>query len=86
MTASHYLPERRLRPRDAVSGEPSRRHLEALIVGTYREMPGLSLHLPQAARLFGLRASTCQVVLEDLVRQRRLRRAADGQYTAPDQG
>ncbi|MGB2716504.1 MAG: hypothetical protein WBC51_20140 [Vicinamibacterales bacterium] len=72
--------ERRLRPRDAVTGEPSRGHLERMILGTYREMSGLSLHLSQATRLFGLRLTTCQVVLDDLVRQGVLRRATDGQY------
>jgi hypothetical protein len=54
--------------------------LETLILGTYREMPGLSLHVPQAARLFGLRHETCGVVLEGLAGQRRLRRIRDGQY------
>ena len=72
--------ERRLRPRDAVGGEPSRRRLEAMIIGTYQEMPGLTLHLGQAARLFGLRILTCQIILDDLFRQGHLRRADDGQY------
>lgn len=72
--------ERRLRRRDAVVGEPPRRQLESTIIGTFREMPGLSLHLAQAARLFGLRVATCQVVLDDLVRHGALRRTADGQY------
>jgi hypothetical protein len=53
-----------------------------MILGTYREMPGLSLHLSQAARLFGIRRSTCQVVLDDMVRAGSLRRAQDGQYVA----
>jgi hypothetical protein len=44
-------------------------------------MPGMTLRLEQAARLFGLRARTCEVVLGDLVRQRQLRRRPDGQYT-----
>jgi DNA-binding IclR family transcriptional regulator len=43
-------------------------------------MPGLSLRLEQAARLFGIRARTCKVVLEDLVREGQLRRAPDGQF------
>ena len=75
--------ERRSRSRDSIAGEPPRRVLAPMIIGTYREMPGLSLHLPQAARLFGLRTATCQVILDDLVRQDRLRRANDGQYTRP---
>ena len=76
--------ERRLRRRDAVTGEPPRQDLEAMILGTYREMPGLSLHIEQAARLLGLRTATCQIVLDDLVRQGVLRRANDGQYVRPE--
>jgi hypothetical protein len=73
-------PDRRLRQRDGVIGEPPRQHLEAMIIGTYREMSGLPLQLHQAARLFGLRAATCQIVLDDLVQRGVLRRATDGQY------
>jgi hypothetical protein len=61
--------------------EPLSHPLQATIVGMYREMPGLSLHLAQAARLFGVGAATCQAILDDLVRQGQLRRANDGQYT-----
>jgi hypothetical protein len=64
--------------------EPVRRELVAMVLGTFREMPGLSLHLNQAARLFGLRATTCQVLLDDLVALGRLRRAHDGQYLGRD--
>jgi len=55
-----------------------------MIVGTFREMPGLCLYANQAARLFGLRAATCQVVLDDLVASGKLRRAHDGQYLAAE--
>jgi hypothetical protein len=72
--------------RDSVHGEPSRAHLVALILGTYEEMPGLSLYLHQAARLFGLREATCLVVLSDLVREGRLRQSADKQYRAANTG
>jgi hypothetical protein len=75
---------RRLRRHDTVSDEPPRQHLEAMIVGMYREMPGLSLHLGQAARLFGLRTTTCEIVLGDLVQDGVLRRARDGQYIRPE--
>jgi len=74
--------DRRGRIRGTVEGEPDRRHLISMIVGTYREMPGLTLHLNQAARLFGLRPTTCQIVLDDLVRAAQIRRASDGQYTS----
>jgi hypothetical protein len=72
--------EQRTSPRGDVNGEPDRPVLESRIVGSYREMPGLTLHLAQAARLFGICRATCVVVLEDLVRRGHLRRAGDGQY------
>jgi hypothetical protein len=75
--------ERRQRHRGGPECEPHRTELVSMIVGAYREMPGLSLHLPQAARLFGLRRITCEVVLDDLVHRGELRRAHDGQYILP---
>jgi hypothetical protein len=54
--------------------------LKLTIVGTYQEMPGLCLKLPQAARLFGVSDRICHVVLEELVEAGRLRRMPDGQY------
>ena len=74
--------ERRRQPRGTAEGEPERRSVVSMVVGTYRETPGLMLHLGQAARLFGLRRTTCQIVLDDLVRARHLRRTTDGQYTS----
>jgi hypothetical protein len=53
-----------------------------MIMGTYREMPGLLLNLDQAARLFGLREATCRVVLNDLVSDGRLCRSPNGHYRA----
>jgi DNA-binding transcriptional LysR family regulator len=83
--ASHR-PERRRSTRGGLHGEPSRSQLIARILGSYAEMPGLSLQLHQAARLFGLREETCLVVLSDLVRDGRLRQSPDGQYRPPDGG
>jgi hypothetical protein len=83
--APHHL-ERRKAKRGGVRGEPSRAQLTALVLGTYAEMPGLSLHLHQAARLFGLREATCVVVFNDLVRDGHLRRSPDGQYRTADSG
>jgi hypothetical protein len=80
--AAPGTPDRRRSVRDGISGEPPRARLVALILGTYAEMPGLSLHLHQASRLFGLRDVTCQVVLGDLVKDGLLRQSADGQYRA----
>jgi hypothetical protein len=81
--------DRRERPRGTVSGEPSRHELESMILGMYHEMPGLSLQVAQAARLFGLPGPTCQIVLDDLVGRHHLWRAAGGQYKrrpgGPDQ-
>jgi hypothetical protein len=38
------------------------------------------LNVGQAARLFGLRLGTCEVVLHDLMQRGHLRRTRDGQY------
>jgi hypothetical protein len=74
------IAERRRAPRGTLQGEPPREQLRSTIVGAYREMPGLTLTLPQAARLFGLRDSTCRIVMDDLVREGRLRQILGGQY------
>jgi hypothetical protein len=71
-------------PRDTSLGEPPRRQIEEMVIGTYHEMPGLSLHLAQAVRLFGLRIATCQTILDQFVQQGILRRAPDGQYVRAD--
>ena len=76
--------DRRRHRRGEEGGEPQRKSLEAMIRGTYREMPGLSLSLDQAARLFGLREQTCRIVLDDLVGSGALRRGADGQYVTAE--
>jgi len=73
-------PDRRRHERGTRTSEPSRTRLTEMIVGTFREMPGLSLHANQAARLFGLQPNTCAVVLDDLVAQGKLRRTPDGQF------
>jgi hypothetical protein len=79
-------PDRRRRLRGGPQGEPSRSHLVARVLGTYVEMPGLTLRLDHAARLFGLREVTCLGVLSDLVRDGRLRQTPDGQYRALTSG
>ena len=43
-------------------------------------MPGLSLTLPQAARLWGLDRRTCERVLTNLIERRVLKRAWNGTY------
>jgi hypothetical protein len=84
-TKLSHRPERRQSPR-GLHTEPDRVHLVALILGSYAEMPGLSLHLHQVGRLFGLRHGTCAVVLNDLVRDGRLRQSPDGQYRVANSG
>ena len=74
--------ERRRTRRGPSEGEPPRAQLTSVIVGAYRELPGLNLTVDQAARLFGLRDNTCHVVLEDLVRDGKLRRSTEGRYVA----
>ena len=76
--------DRRRHRRGEAGAEPQRKSLEAMIRGTYREMPGLSLSVPQAARLFGLREQTCRIVLDDLVGAGVLRRRAEGQYVTSE--
>jgi hypothetical protein len=79
----HFQRNERRRHGRGEAGQPERKSLRAMIVGTYREMPGLSLHPDQAARLLGLCERTCQIVLGDLVDEGLLRRSTDGQYFAP---
>ena len=62
-----------------VDADPLRQSA-SIVAGSYREMPGLSLYVPQAARLVGLGAPACQRVLDDLVAQGYLRRGLDGRY------
>ena len=59
---------------------PAIREAILRVEGEYREMPGLSLTLPQAARLLGMDRSTCERVLADLVERRVLKRAWNGTY------
>jgi hypothetical protein len=57
--------------------------LDELVVrvrGEYREMPGLSLTVVQARRLFGLEHSTCQMLFDRLVDARFLRRTRHGRF------
>jgi hypothetical protein len=56
------------------------------IEGEYREMPGLSLTLPQAERLWGLDRRTCELALATLVERRVLRRRMNGTYVCGSSG
>jgi hypothetical protein len=48
--------------------------------GEYLEMPGLSLTVPQAQRLWGLDGVACRQVLQGLIEAGFLKRRADGTY------
>jgi hypothetical protein len=80
MVVPAYTLDRRTHDRGCDGEEPSRERLVNMIVGTYREMPGLCLYVGQASLLFGLHAQTCQVVLDDLVKEGELRRLPGGKY------
>ena len=46
----------------------------------FDEMPGTSLTLPQASRLFGVPIDVCDRILVSLVNDGRLRRTQDGRF------
>lgn len=54
--------------------------------GEFREMPGFSPTLAQAARMFAIPADECVRVLTTLVREGFLRCAPDGQYRIMSRG
>ena len=58
----------------------ARRALLCRIHGEFEEMPGLSLTLGQAAKLFGLPPDTASRILERLTDARVLRRSSEGRF------
>ena len=56
------------------------RELAGLIAAEYAEMPGLSLTLLQAQRLWHIDRVTCLAVFRALMQQNVLRRNAGGKY------
>ena len=56
------------------------------VQGEYREMPGLSLTVHQAARLWGLDCDTCELVLTTLIERRVLARGLNGAYIRRSSG
>jgi len=54
--------------------------LAARVHGEYREMPGLRLTVPQAARLFNLVPAAAEAVLHELRRASILARSHDGMF------
>jgi hypothetical protein len=65
---------------DNVHAKPAVREAILRVEGEYREMPGLSLTLPQAARLCGLDQNTCERVLATLIERKVLKRTLNGAY------
>ena len=57
---------------------PWRSDLKERIHAEFMEMPGLSLSVKQAARLFGVPDDVCEYVLSQLVEQQLLRVAPGG--------
>jgi hypothetical protein len=56
------------------------------VEGEYREMPGMSLTVSQAERLWGLDRSTCASVLRTLIERRVLRQTTNGTYVREPSG
>jgi len=69
-----------------VTGYPAIDNLLSRIQGEYLEMPGLCLTPRQAERLWGLDDETCSGVLDALVSNGFLGRAADGRYVRLTEG
>jgi hypothetical protein len=63
----------------------TRQHLVDRVRAEFIEMPGLSLTLPQARRLFGLPQEACARILGGLAREGLLRYRPDGSYARRDQ-
>ena len=72
-------PSQTARP-DDMRTMPAIREAILRVEGEYHEMPGLSLTLTQAARLWGIDRSTCELVLANLIERRVLKRAWNGTY------
>lgn len=56
-------------------------HAAARIRAEFEEMPGMTLTLPQAERLFGLDQDLLRAIVERLVRASYLRRTDNGAFT-----
>jgi hypothetical protein len=50
----------------------------------YLEMPGLALSKPQASRLWGLDPETCDLLLDEMVDAKFLRKTAQNLYVRAD--
>lgn len=59
------------------------RELIQRVRSEYLEMPGLQLSVPQACRLWGLDATTCGSLMEQLVQTKFLCRTRTGGFARP---
>ena len=59
---------------------PAFNDLLVRVAGECREMPGLSLTVSQAERLWGLDRGTCAIVMTALIERQILRRTPTGTY------
>jgi len=57
----------------------------ARVRAEFEEMPGMTLTLPQAERLFGLERDLCRTIVERLVHASFLRRTNGGAFTRTKQ-
>jgi hypothetical protein len=76
VAAGPYAGRQIIERRNAVA----RRILADRVRDEFREMPGTSLTLPQAARLFGLRPDICGRLFGELIRDGKLTLATDSRY------
>lgn len=63
-----------------VSVKPRVHRYIEIVQSEYREMPGLQLTKPQMRRFLGIDLMTCDVVVDELERQRFLRRTPKDAY------
>ena len=72
-------------PRTTGQDAPRSNALLNRILGEFKEMPGASLTLPQASRLFGLPEATCLRILVRLTDSNALCLLDDGSYSLNSQ-
>ena len=77
-----YRMEAAARPGTDRRAQPARDLLLARVRGEFSEMPCLSLTIPQAVRLFGLREDICRRVLGTLVTDGVLWKRHDERYVS----
>ena len=68
---------------DFLTQQDPRTLISERVRGEFREMPGLTLTLAQAGRLWSLDAATCTEVLSQLVSSGFLCRKPDGAFCRP---